>query len=124
MPTPKIAGLIIHNRIAHSHAAEVWHASQTDLDRQVAALVHQATGQARSNWQILHDHHCGGYARVSSRLKEFILAFERIHEITLDPVYTGKALYCVHQMLAAGLWQGPITFIHTGGLQGRRGFGW
>ncbi|MEH6582945.1 MAG: pyridoxal-phosphate dependent enzyme [Halioglobus sp.] len=82
-------------------------------------------GQVRQgDWQILHDHHCGGYARVSSELKRFMLEFERVHKVPLDPVYTGKALYAVHQMLASGQWSGEIIVIHTGGLQGRRGFSW
>jgi 1-aminocyclopropane-1-carboxylate deaminase/D-cysteine desulfhydrase-like pyridoxal-dependent ACC family enzyme len=72
----------------------------------------------------LHDHHCGGYARVTPELKAFILEFEGIHKIPLDPVYTGKALFAVYQMLKCGSWTGEITFIHTGGLQGRRGFPW
>ncbi len=93
-----------------------------DLDSNVAAF----TTSDCARWQILHDHHCGGYARVSAGLREFILAFEAIHQIPLDPVYTGKALYAIHQLLVSGQWsiQQPMVFIHTGGLQGRRGFSW
>ncbi len=93
-----------------------------DLDSKVTTF----TSGHCANWRILHDHHCGGYARVSPGLREFILAFEEVHKVLLDPVYTGKALYAVHQLLASGEWgrDHPIVFIHTGGVQGRRGFSW
>jgi 1-aminocyclopropane-1-carboxylate deaminase len=93
-----------------------------DIDQRVAHF----TGGKGASWQVLHDYHQGGYARVNVALKQFILAFEAAHKIPLDPVYTGKALYAVHQLLAIGGWQPdrPIVFVHTGGLQGRRGFSW
>ena len=93
-----------------------------DLDSRVAEF----TSDNSANWRILHDHHCGGYARVNPALREFILAFQQTHQIPLDPVYTGKALFAVHQLLASEEWSPdqPIVFIHTGGLQGRRGFPW
>ena len=93
-----------------------------DLDAKVAAL----TGGDCASWGILHDHHCGGYARVSPALREFILEFEVVHKIPLDPVYTGKAMYGVQQLMSTQQWpedQGIIV-IHSGGLQGRRGFSW
>ena len=93
-----------------------------DLDNRVAGF----TGSECAHWQILHDYHCGGYARVSPALKEFILGFQAVHNIPLDPVYTGKALFAVHQLVATGQWRGnqPVVMVHTGGLQGRRGFDW
>ena len=55
-----------------------------------------------------------------------MLAFEAIHGIELDPVYTGKMLLAIHQLRACGDWDGdaPVLAIHTGGLQGRRGYSW
>lgn len=78
------------------------------------------------DWRILHDFHCGGFARVSAELRDFILAFEAVHGISLEPVYTGKALFAIHQLLQRGYWRsdGAIVMIHTGGLQGRRGYAW
>jgi 1-aminocyclopropane-1-carboxylate deaminase len=93
-----------------------------DLDSRVAKFTHEEC----ASWQILHEHHCGGYARVSPALREFILAFQAVHNIPLDPVYTGKALFAVHQLIASGQWheKQPVVVVHTGGLQGRRGFDW
>ncbi len=42
----------------------------------------------------------------------------------LEPLYTGKALLALKQQVEAGRFaRGTrLIFIHTGGLQGRRGF--
>ncbi len=93
-----------------------------DLDNRVAGFA----GSECADWKILHAYHCGGYARVSPALREFILAFEAAHNIPLDPVYTGKAMFAVYQLIATGHWpeNQPVVLVHTGGLQGRRGFEW
>ena len=93
-----------------------------DLDSRIASF----TNENCAHWRILHGHHCGGYARVNPALREFILAFQDVHQIPLDPVYTGKALFAIHQLLVSRQWDRelPVVFVHTGGLQGRRGFSW
>ena len=77
-------------------------------------------------WQILHREHCGGFARVNAELRDFMLAFEAVHRVPLDPVYTGKVLLAIHRRLASGEWSAdePLLAIHSGGLQGRRGYPW
>jgi 1-aminocyclopropane-1-carboxylate deaminase len=101
-----------------------------DLDERVRGLLAafgSAVGSGHcARWRILHDFHCGGFARVDSSLREFILAFEAMHRIALDPVYTGKMLYAIHQLRQRGEWDAssPVLAIHTGGLQGRRGYPW
>ena len=97
-----------------------------DLDPKVAKLLRNLAPENHANWRILHDYHCGGFARTQDSLREFILAFEAIHRIQLEPVYTGKMLFAIHQLRESGEWQMgvPVLAIHTGGLQGRRGFPW
>ncbi len=53
-------------------------------------------------------------------------AFEHVHRIPLEPVYTGKMLYALFQLLRDDTWSAsqPIVAVHTGGLQGRRGYAW
>jgi 1-aminocyclopropane-1-carboxylate deaminase len=79
-----------------------------------------------ARWRVLHDHHCGGFARVSLPLRDFMLAFEAAQGIPLEPVYTGKMLFALHQLyLRAELDPTvPVIALHTGGLQGRRGYDW
>ncbi|MEH6609716.1 MAG: pyridoxal-phosphate dependent enzyme [Halioglobus sp.] len=79
-----------------------------------------------ARWRLLHEHHCGGFARVNAGLREFMLEFEAVHNVPLEPVYTGKVLYAIHQLRSQGLWDSEqsLVVIHTGGLQGRRGYPW
>lgn len=70
------------------------------------------------------DFHAGGYARLSSELREFIKHFEQHTQLMLDPVYTAKLFWAITQLARQGAWR-PGTHIlalHSGGIQGRRGF--
>jgi 1-aminocyclopropane-1-carboxylate deaminase len=98
----------------------------TDLEQRTGQLLERMAADDCARWQILHAYHCGGFARASSDLREFILAFEAVHGVALDPVYTGKMLYAVHQRLRSGEYAAtaPLLAVHTGGLQGRRGYSW
>lgn len=55
-----------------------------------------------------------------------MLAFEAVQGVALEPVYTGKMLYAIYQRLRSGEWSPdvPLLAVHTGGLQGRRGYAW
>jgi 1-aminocyclopropane-1-carboxylate deaminase len=98
----------------------------TDLEARVQQLLNGLAPDQCARWRILHDYHCGGFARVSQPLREFMLAFETVHGVQLDPVYTGKMLFAIHQLRQQGEWgtATPLLAIHTGGLQGRRGYPW
>ena len=97
-----------------------------DLESRIQQALANAGLAARVPWRILHDAHCGGFARTNPGLQDFMLAFEQVQGIALEPVYTGKMLYALHSRLAQGQWSSvePILAVHTGGLQGRRGYSW
>lgn len=97
-----------------------------DLENRVERTLAACAGAETARWGILHDGHGGGFARVSASLAAFMLEFERVHGVPLEPVYTGKMLYAIHRRLRSGQWSAdePLLAIHTGGLQGRRGFAW
>ena len=98
----------------------------TDLEQRVEHALSRLAVTGIAQWHIVHDYHCGGFARCNPPLREFMLDFENIHGIPLDPVYTGKMLFGIHQLLQRGEWSPavPVLAIHTGGLQGRRGYPW
>lgn len=98
----------------------------TDLEDRVDNLLAGLGSDTTARWRILHQYHCGGFARASMPLREFMLEFEAVHGIPLDPVYTGKMLYAIHQLRRGGEWEASerLLAIHTGGLQGRRGYSW
>ncbi len=98
----------------------------TDLESRVQELLTGLAPEHGARWRILHDYHCGGFARVNQPLREFMLAFETVHGVPLDPVYTGKMLFAIHRLRQQREWGTdiPLLAIHTGGLQGRRGYPW
>ncbi|WP_300024274.1 1-aminocyclopropane-1-carboxylate deaminase/D-cysteine desulfhydrase [uncultured Maribacter sp.] len=74
-------------------------------------------------WQLVTKYHFGGYAKTSKELIEFINLFKDITSISLDPIYTGKMIFGLfdmikHDTFAVGT---KIIAIHTGGLQGIAG---
>lgn len=77
----------------------------------------------QDNWCLINDYHFGGYARVTAELISFINDFYDKTGIPLDPVYTGKAVLGVIDLIDKGYFpqDSDILFIHTGGLQGVEG---
>jgi 1-aminocyclopropane-1-carboxylate deaminase len=76
------------------------------------------------NWEIFHDYHCGGFAKLNPELASFMTEFEQKTSIPLEPVYTGKMLYGLYDLIAKGYFKTGqrIIAVHTGGLQGNRGY--
>jgi 1-aminocyclopropane-1-carboxylate deaminase len=78
---------------------------------------------SKRNYKILDDYCFGGYAKVNSTLIDFINDFKCKTSIPLDPVYTGKMVYGIIDLIKKGVIrdQSKILAIHTGGLQGIAG---
>ncbi len=77
-----------------------------------------------TNWRISHNYHFGGFAKTSVELMAFIADFEHKTKIPLEPVYTGKMMYALYDLIAKRTFKPGqrIIAVHTGGLQGKRGF--
>lgn len=95
------------------------------LTSEVDKLISGYSENRYDNWHINNDYHFGGYAKVKPELLQFMSDFELKHDMLLDPIYTGKAMYGLYQLIHNDQFQPgeSILFIHTGGLQGRKGFG-
>jgi 1-aminocyclopropane-1-carboxylate deaminase len=78
----------------------------------------------KRNWELLYDYHAGGYAKTNSALIKFIGEFEENYKLPLDPVYTGKMMWGMFDLLQNGYFPpgSTVLVLHTGGLQGRLGF--
>lgn len=76
------------------------------------------------NWTLQTDYHFGGYAKHKPELIEFINQFKTDFQIQLDPIYTGKLFYGVFDRIKKNHFRehSKVLVIHTGGLQGIRGF--
>ena len=74
-------------------------------------------------WGLSTDYHFGGFAKMKPELLEFISGFQDRTGIPLDPVYTGKMMFGIYDMVKKGdIEKGQtVLAIHTGGLQGWEG---
>lgn len=78
-----------------------------------------------ANWRLITGFHAGGYGKKHPEyLSQFWRYFERSSGIPLDPVYTVKMFWGISSLAQQGYWPrgSRIVAIHSGGLQGRRGF--
>ncbi|MCK7588987.1 pyridoxal-phosphate dependent enzyme [Subsaxibacter sp. CAU 1640] len=77
----------------------------------------------KDNWTLIEDYHFGGYAKINNDLIGFINTFKSHYDIPLDPIYTGKMMYGIFDLMKKGYFpeSSKILAIHTGGLQGIEG---
>ena len=78
---------------------------------------------SKTNWSINDSYHFGGYGKVTDELIQFLNSFYSQTAIPLDPVYTGKMVFGVLDLIEKGYFpeNSKILMIHTGGLQGIKG---
>lgn len=76
-----------------------------------------------NNWKVISDFHFGGYGKVSNELIAFINQFYNDFKIPLDPIYTGKMVFGIMELIKQNYFpkNSKILMIHTGGLQGING---
>ena len=77
----------------------------------------------KNNWELVTDYHFGGYGKINEELVRFINDFYKQTTIPLDPIYTGKMLFGIIDLIEKGYFPkgANILAIHTGGLQGIKG---
>ena len=77
----------------------------------------------KKNWQLITDYHFGGYAKINETLISFINEFKSKNQIPLDPIYNGKMMFGIFDLIEKGFFSkgSKILAIHTGGLQGIEG---
>ncbi|HEX8562534.1 MAG TPA: pyridoxal-phosphate dependent enzyme [Flavobacterium sp.] len=77
----------------------------------------------KDNWTLITGYHFGGYARVDAELVSFINEFYQQNAVLLDPVYTGKMIFGVMDLIRNGYFpeESKILAVHTGGIQGIQG---
>jgi 1-aminocyclopropane-1-carboxylate deaminase len=77
----------------------------------------------QDNWELITDYHFGGYGKVTNDLIDWINQFYDQTQIPLDPVYTGKMVFGIVDLIAKNYFpeNAKILLIHTGGLQGIQG---
>ncbi len=94
------------------------------LKEEINGLTRQYHNQIHTNFSIITDYHFGGYAKANAALIHFMNEFRTQTGIVLDPVYTGKMLYGLTDLIKKDFFEEntSVLAIHTGGLQGIAGF--
>lgn len=87
------------------------------LKQDIRKFAHQ------EHWELMTDYHFGGYGKINSELITFINTFKSNYNIPLDPIYTGKMMFGIFDLIEKGYFSknSKILIIHTGGLQGIAG---
>jgi 1-aminocyclopropane-1-carboxylate deaminase len=89
---------------------------------EIASLLGERSHAAA--WSLDLHSHLGGFACVNDELMTFMQDFRKRHDVPLEPVYTGKLLLALYGYLRAGRFRAGqrVLALHSGGLQGLRGF--
>lgn len=87
-------------------------------------LQREKTNSSTKNWHIETGFHFGGYAKINDALIQFMSDFQLQYGFALDAVYTGKMFYGLFELIKAKRFKPgtSIIAIHSGGLQGNKGF--
>ncbi len=94
------------------------------LKSEINQFVQERAQTNYTNYELITAYHFGGYAKYKESLLDFIKSFYQDYNIPLDPVYTGKMMYGIFDMIAQDYFKpgSKIIAVHTGGLQGIAGF--
>ncbi|MBA6155743.1 1-aminocyclopropane-1-carboxylate deaminase/D-cysteine desulfhydrase [Tenacibaculum sp. S7007] len=79
--------------------------------------------KSNDNWSLQNEYHFGGYGKYNAELIRFINEFKERTSVPLDPIYTGKMMFGIMDMIDKDQFpnNSKILAIHTGGLQGIAG---
>ncbi|MFO7824199.1 MAG: pyridoxal-phosphate dependent enzyme [Cyclobacterium sp.] len=94
------------------------------IHQEISSLLEAHQISPFCSWQIHAAYHFGGYAKFNPELIQFIKEIKKASGIPLEPLYTGKMLFGLLDLIRQDTFpRGTrILAIHTGGLQGLRGF--
>lgn len=94
------------------------------FEKDIQKQLHWQNATHCTNWQLNHQYHFGGFAAYNTQLIEFMNWFYAQYKIPTGVTYTGKMFYAIFDMIDQNkiLPKEKIVAIHTGGLQGIKGF--
>ncbi|HUR65176.1 MAG TPA: pyridoxal-phosphate dependent enzyme [Chitinophagaceae bacterium] len=111
-----MSGLIM----AASSSQKIVGVSVLKNNLQLQEHIRELTGEARNNYDIVHEYHLGGYAKHNEELIDFMNEFYRKTIVPTDIVYTGKLCFAIANLIQKNFFpQGSrVLIIHSGGLTG------
>lgn len=94
------------------------------LVNEVESWWQRAGVKLRAPIDWVFDQHLGGFGKTSPELMQLIEVCSTKLQLPLEPLYTGKVFYALPNLAQRGLIRPEqrIVIVHTGGLQGVRGF--
>jgi len=116
------AGIIAASK-AHQKVL-VFPALKGDFLKEEISNLLKSLNISKKNWTLIPDYHFGGYAKWNDELIHFIKSFTHLNNFTIDPIYNGKMLYGLDNMIKNNYFRNTadIIAIHTGGTQAIVGF--
>ena len=94
------------------------------INQEIRDLLDKHHISPAGKMEIKSTFHFGGYANYNQELIDFIWEFYNKTQIVLDPIYTGKLAFAIWEMIQNDEFENgaKILMIHSGGLQGNKGF--
>jgi 1-aminocyclopropane-1-carboxylate deaminase len=76
-----------------------------------------------AEYSLHTDYHFGGYGKATDELISFIKRFVATTGIVIEPIYTGKMVYALYDLIGKGYFKtgSKILAIHSGGIWGLLG---
>jgi len=119
-----LSSLITHHKKSNSEFLGFVVMKNRQLEEDIHRKVKNTQKTLNTKWTLNHDYHFGGFAKANNELHQFILNFKTQFNIQLEPVYSGKMLYGLFDLISNDYFKpgSCILAIHGGGLQGLRGY--
>jgi len=96
-----------------------------EAERLTGIAIAGNQGLMELNAHCISNAYCfSGYARFDQAIVDFKTDFENKYAVPLDHIYTSKLFFAVNDLLKSGRLKSgsKILIVHSGGLQGNRGF--
>lgn len=118
-----LSALILNNKQPETRFIGFAVMKNPQLDNEIKANLNDQHSTT-THWGINHQYHFGGFAKTTTELNQFIISFKEDYDIQLEPVYSGKMLYGILDLIKQDFFKrgSRILAVHGGGLQGIRGY--
>ena len=117
------SSLITHNKKLNTHFLGFVVMKNRQLEDEIRNTTNTQKN-FNTEYSLIHNYHFGGFAKANTELHQFISNFKTQFNIQLEPVYSGKMLYGIFDLISKNHFKpgARILAIHGGGLQGLRGY--
>ena len=116
-----VAGVLLALKQA-CHVVGVSALKQVKAQQNLIDIVTSGRLHPGVSFEVLPETRFGGYAACPDALVQRLQELEAAFDLALEPIYTAKALITALDLVQTQSTFSETLVLHTGGLQGRRGF--